>query len=254
MSNKISVVIPVFNGERNLRRTLLSIFHQSYKVDEVIIINDGSEDESRKIIFSWKKKLPIFYFENEENMGVSFTLRKGISLSRGDLIFRIDADDEWRKNHVKNILFLMNNKKRSVLFASRAFYYFPKKEKKTFISKILSDKTIRKELMWDNPLVHSSVAFRKKDYFKTKGYKNFKCAQDYSLFIELLNIGELSFSDKISVNYHVNESSLSRRNNKKCLKERFMNQWRALFLFGSKNKISALIIFPILIIRTILSR
>ena len=96
-------------------------------------------------------------------MGVPFSLRRGISLSKGDIIFRLDCDDEWKKNHVKNILFLISKDKNAVLFASRACYKFPLKRKK-IISKTLSNKTIRKDLMWDNPIVHSSVAFRKEDY------------------------------------------------------------------------------------------
>ena len=108
--------------------------------------------------------------------------------------------------------------------------------------------------MWDNPIVHSTVAFRKEDYFRTMGYSNFICAHDYSLFIELLNIGEFSFSNKLSVNYYVNENSLSRINTNQSLKERFLNQFRALFLFNKDNKIFAFKVFFILIIRTILSK
>tara|TARA_Y100000739_G_scaffold229459_1_gene244256 strand:+ start:1692 stop:2453 length:762 start_codon:yes stop_codon:yes gene_type:complete len=253
MKNNISVIIPVFNGEKYLERTLFSIFNQSLKVNEVLIINDGSNDNSKKIIFSWKKKLPIIYYENDKNMGVPFSLRRGICLSKCDIIFRLDSDDEWKKNHVKNIMMLINKHKNSVLFASRAYYKFPK-NKKVFKSKLLANETIRKDLMWDNPIVHSSVAFRKEDYLRTPGYSNFYCAHDYALFIELLNIGQFSFSSKLSVNYYVNDNSLSRRNNKKCLYERFMNQWRALFLFNSESKLFAMKVFLILIIRTIFSK
>ena len=253
MPNKISVIIPVFNSEKYLERTFISILNQSYQVDEVLIINDGSKDNSKKIIFNWKKKLPIIYFENANNMGVPFSLRKGIALCKGDIVFRIDSDDEWKENHVENILLLMEKKKKAVLFASRACYKFTE-DGRFQISKIISNKTIRKNLMWDNPIVHSSVAFRKEDYFKTCGYMSYKCAHDYSLFIELLNIGQLSFSDKITVNYYLSENSLSRTNSKECLKERFMNQWRALFLYSSQNKLFSLQVFPILLIRTLLSR
>ena len=251
MENKISVLIPVYNGEKYLQRTLLSVFNQSIKVDEVLIINDGSEDNSKKIIFNWKKKLPIIYFENNKNMGVPFSLRRGISLSKGDIIFRLDCDDEWKKNHVKNTIFLIQNNKKSVLFASRAYYIFPKK-KNVQKSKILSNKNIRKDLMWDNPIVHSTVAFRKEDYFRTIGYSNLKCAHDYSLFIELLKIGQFTFSNKLTVNYYVNENSLSRRNLKECLKDRFKNQLRALYLFHKESKIYALKVFLILIVRKLL--
>ena len=251
MENKISVIIPVYNGEKYLQRTLLSVLNQSFKVDEVLIINDGSEDNSKKIIFNWKKKLPIIYFENNKNMGVPFSLRRGISLSKGDIIFRLDCDDEWKKNHVKNTIFLIQNNKKSVLFASRAYYIFPK-NKIVKKSKILSNKNIRKDLMWDNPIVHSTVAFRKEDYFRTIGYSNLKCAHDYSLFIELLKIGQFTFSNKLSVNYYVNENSLSRRNLKECLNDRFKNQWRALYLFNKESKIYAFKVFLILIVRKVL--
>ena len=83
-------------------------------------------------------------------MGVPFSLRKGIYLSKGNIIFRLDSDDEWKKNHVKNIMFLIKKNEKSVLFASRANYKFPKK-RVVQKSKILSNKKIRKDLMWDNP-------------------------------------------------------------------------------------------------------
>ena len=248
MVNKISVIIPVFNGEKYLNRALFSILNQSYKVDEVLIINDGSEDNSKKIILNWKKKLPIAFYENNKNMGVPFSLRKGIYLSKGNIIFRLDCDDEWKKNHVKNIMSLIKKNDSSVLFASRANYKFPKK-RIVQKSKILSNKKIRKDLMWDNPIVHSSVAFRKEDYFMTIGYSNLRCAHDYSLFIELLKIGQFTFSNKLSVNYYVNENSLSRRNLKESLNDRFENQWRALYLFNKENKLYAFRVFLILIFR-----
>ena len=253
MRKKISVIIPVFNGEKYLERAFFSILNQSCKIDEVIILNDGSYDNSKKIIFNWKNKLPIRYYENNKNMGVPFSLRKAIYFSEGDIIFRLDSDDEWKKNHVKNILFLISRDKKAALFASRACYKYPLKRKK-IISRTLSNETIRKDLMWDNPIVHSSVAFRKEDYFKTSGYMNYKVAHDYSLFIELLNVGKLSFSEKISVNYYIHQNSLSRKKIKQSLSERFMNQWKALFLFKSQHKLYALKVLPILLIRTILSK
>ena len=83
---------------------------------------------------------------------------------------------------------------------------------------------------------------------------NYKVAHDYGLFIELLRIGELSFSKKVSVNYYVNNNSLSKRNNKESLKERLINQWRAIYLFKSESKLLALKILPILLIRTIFKK
>ena len=87
----------------------------------------------------------------------------------------------------------------------------------------------------------------------TIGYSNLRCAHDYSLFIELLNIGQFTFSNKLSVNYYVNKNSLSRRNLRESLNDRFVNQWRALSLFNKENKLYAFKVFLILIVRKVFS-
>lgn len=88
----VSVVMPVYNSEEYLRRAMESVFKQSYKNYEFIIIDDGSTDTSLDIINEYKDKIIYFY---QDNSGVSAARNKGIGLSKGELIAFLDSDDLW---------------------------------------------------------------------------------------------------------------------------------------------------------------
>lgn len=88
----ITVLMPVYNAERYLRQSIESILTQSYQSFEFLIINDGSTDNSEKIINSYKDER-IRYIKNEKNLKLIATLNKGIDLAQGDYIARMDADD-----------------------------------------------------------------------------------------------------------------------------------------------------------------
>jgi glycosyltransferase involved in cell wall biosynthesis len=88
----ISVLMPVYNGERFLKEAIESILKQSYTNFEFIIINDGSTDLTEKIILEFSDKR-IVYIKNEANLKLIKTLNKGIDLANGKYIARMDADD-----------------------------------------------------------------------------------------------------------------------------------------------------------------
>lgn len=89
---KISVIMPVYNGEAYLREAIDSILGQTYTDFEFIIIDDGSTDSSPEIVRSYEDSRIRFY-QNEHNMGVAATLNRGLDLATGEYIARMDADD-----------------------------------------------------------------------------------------------------------------------------------------------------------------
>ena len=91
-SPTISVVMPVYNGEKYLVEAIDSILNQTFKNFEFIIINDGSTDDTEKIILSYKEQR-IIYVKNEVNLKLIKTLNKGIDIAQGKYIARMDADD-----------------------------------------------------------------------------------------------------------------------------------------------------------------
>ncbi len=82
----------VYNCEKYLKEAIESILNQTFSDFEFLIINDASIDNSDDIILSYKDER-IKYVKNEENLGVSRTLNKGIQIARGTYIARMDSDD-----------------------------------------------------------------------------------------------------------------------------------------------------------------
>ena len=95
MKDLISIIIPCFNASQTISRTLKSLREQDYKKLEVIIINDGSTDNSLEIISKYQQfdnRIKVF---SQKNMGVSVARNKGLELANGDYIIFLDADDNY---------------------------------------------------------------------------------------------------------------------------------------------------------------
>lgn len=89
---RISVVIPVYNGARYLRETLDSVFGQTLQAHEVIIVDDGSSDQSPEILRAFGDRLQVY---RQENQGVAAARNAGLTHVTGDAIAFLDQDDLW---------------------------------------------------------------------------------------------------------------------------------------------------------------
>jgi glycosyltransferase involved in cell wall biosynthesis len=104
----ISVVIPLYNKDYSVERCLASILNQTTLPSEVIIVNDGSTDDSlekvNKVIESVRGNYPLFILKDQSNQGVSAARNNGISLASSDYIALLDADDEWYPGFIEKML------------------------------------------------------------------------------------------------------------------------------------------------------
>lgn len=111
---KTSVALCTYNGELYLFKQLESILLQKPGIDEIIICDDNSTDDTFNIIMGFKEKHPqlIRFYQNENRLGAVKNFEKAIKLTTGDLIFLSDQDDIWCENKVKIIMnyFILNNK------------------------------------------------------------------------------------------------------------------------------------------------
>jgi glycosyltransferase involved in cell wall biosynthesis len=99
-----SVVIPVFNKESSIARALDSVLSQALLPEEVIVINDGSTDDTFKVINNYlHKNKKIIKVVDQNNQGVSIARNNGISIAKNNYIALLDADDEWLPCHLLNI-------------------------------------------------------------------------------------------------------------------------------------------------------
>jgi glycosyltransferase involved in cell wall biosynthesis len=113
--NKISVAMCTYNGEKYLNGQLTSIISQSYLPDEIVICDDGSSDDTIKIIenFINKTKINIRLYQNTKNLGSTKNFEKAINLCNGDIIILSDQDDIWYKSKLE-IIYKVFQKKNNI--------------------------------------------------------------------------------------------------------------------------------------------
>jgi len=116
MNSIVSLIIPVYNAEKSIECCVISILEQTYNHIEVIIVNDGSTDNSEEIIYSMSKLNDNIKYVKQENSGVSVARNHGISVSSGDYIMFVDSDDWLEKDCVEKMV--------NVLEATNSDYCF----------------------------------------------------------------------------------------------------------------------------------
>ena len=109
---KLSIVVPVYNVERYVRKCILSIINQDdeiFKSLELIIINDGTKDKSVEQIQDLADKFENIKLVNQENLGLSMARNNGMKIAKGDYVWFVDSDDWISRNAVKTIMPYLDN-------------------------------------------------------------------------------------------------------------------------------------------------
>jgi glycosyltransferase involved in cell wall biosynthesis len=182
--------MPVYNAERYLREAIDSILNQTLDDFEFIIVNDGSQDSSEQIILSYDDHR-IRYLCNEKNKGLVFTLNKAVTAANGTFIARMDADD----------ISLPTRLEKQVKYLQRQQVHFVV----TTVSQINTDgaslqpwkddmenitsKEIKDFLKTDNCIAHPTVLGYAHIFKKYPYHHNQKYAEDYDLWLRLVNSG-----------------------------------------------------------------
>ena len=184
----VTVLMPVYNGEKYLVESIESVLNQTYKNFELLIIDDFSNDQSVKIIKSFNDKR-IQIIQNPKNLGQSITMNIGLQLARGIYIARLDQDDLCQKERLKKQLeFLLKydysivgswvikiNKNSKII----GYYHHP-----------TNNEEIVNAMGINSALAHSSVMMRKKDILSIGGYsEKYKIVMDWDLWIRAIKHG-----------------------------------------------------------------
>ena len=183
---KVSVVMPVHNGERYLRQAMDSIIGQSYKHFEFLIVDDGSVDGTRAILEGYNDSR-IKIIRNNKSEGLTKALNKGIRMASGKYVARQDADDiSLPRRFEMQVIFLEKHPDYGMVGSS----YFQIDENAKILSQInvLSEDTqIRESIMAQNCFAHGSVMMRKDTFEEVGSYdERFKFAQDYDLWLRII--------------------------------------------------------------------
>lgn len=113
---EVSVVIPMYNSEKTIERSLDSVINQTYQGNiEIIVVNDGSKDNSLKMVEEYRKNLKKINIKIEiidkKNGGVSSARNTGLKKANGEYIALLDSDDEWLEKKLKIQMDILRNNK-----------------------------------------------------------------------------------------------------------------------------------------------
>lgn len=208
----ISVVLPLYNGEKYISSAIESILSQSFNEFELIVLDDGSTDDSLAIVERHAKKDKRIKVISRKNKGLPATLNEAISVARGWLIARMDQDDLSMSNRLECQYEFMCQHPEVVALGSSAT--FIDKNGSSICNYIPpSDDAALRDSFPNSPFVHPSVVFRKDAFFEAGKYpEHMKLGgEDVVLFGRLAKLGELrNLSDPL-INYRLVPGSMSRK-------------------------------------------
>lgn len=182
-SPKISVILPVFNGMPYLPSAINSILSQTYKNLEVIVINDGSTDDSLKYLKTLKDKR-VKIITDKSNMGLAYSLNIGLKNAKGEYIARMDSDDISHKMRIKKQLVFLIENDQIDLCGSWVVVINEKNQKIGLKKTPLTHQKIVESLDWHSPIIHPTFFAKREFYRSLNGYRQtFDYAEDYDLLI-----------------------------------------------------------------------
>lgn len=255
-NKKISIIIPIYNAELYIRRCLESLINQTYKNIEVVCVNDGSIDNSLKILEEYTNKDGRIVIINQKNKGVSSARNIGIKKSSGDIITFIDVDDWIEYDYIELVMKFYNENNCDML---KTNYMISDGNNKNFVysysehsKKISNDEMLKilscdqffncvwgtfydaKTLKNDEIVFDENIIFAEDLLFQSICYRNFK------------NIYWLNCP---KYNYFVNLNGACRSNNTKHLIKKCQDAYYVysyIYSLGNYKKTIYKIMYPII--------
>lgn len=237
MQPLVTVLMPVYNGQSYLREAIQSILEQTYINFELLIMDDGSTDQSAEIVKSYRDKR-IKLYQSEKNEGISKTLNKGIKLSRGQYIARMDSDDISHPDRfMHQVTFLEEHPEIGVLGSGIENLKDNRTGKKKQWPE--SDAEIKINLLFQNPFFHSTVMVRRSLMNDIRYPENMRYAQDFGLWVSLAPCTHFANLLNAMVQYRTHSGQITKtkaneqRNNARMIREVYL---KSLFPECTENE------------------
>ena len=205
----ISVIMSVYNDEKNIDKSIKSIMSQTYKNLELHILDDGSDDKTWKIINKYKTEYQnIFIYRNKNNLGLTKSLNYLVNQTNGEIIARHDSDDLSHPERIEKQLNIMT--KYNLDFCTTRAQIIQNNKITPKFSYYIPKKIVVK---YKNPFIHGTLMIKKRVIINIGMYdENFYYSQDYKLMTDLLNINskykilrtpyyKLNFENNISTKF-----------------------------------------------------
>ena len=203
MNELVSVVIPTHNRRESLSIAIDSVLKQSYKDIEIIVISDGSTDDTNEYMNQFVGDPKIVFLKNEKPMGANYCRNMGIEASKGNYIAFLDDDDEWYPDKIQSqISLLKDNDECAICFTGKECFYYFDKATITYISSPSSSSDPTDILVGNYIGTNSSVLIKKVALVEEKYDLNLPALQDWDLWIRILKNNKSCYVNKPLVKYN----------------------------------------------------
>lgn len=208
----VSVIIPAFNSSKFIASTIKSVLQQSYSRIEIIVIDDGSTDNTAKILKKLNSKKTRYFYQ--KNKGLSFSRNRGLQLAQGKYIAFMDHDDFWYPDKIEKQLDIFRKKRKVGLVYTDGFitnlqgkvYQRFFSLQKPYKGKVTIDLINGNVIPWSSVMIRHNILapfppFRKQLYI----------AEDYDFLLRVSLKTEFDYVDKPLIRYQRHETNLSKK-------------------------------------------
>lgn len=214
-AQKVSVIIPTYNRAHSIGNSIQSVLYQTWQDFEIIIVDDGSTDNTRQVVESFTDDR-IRYICLEQNGGVSHARNIGIKMAEGEYIAFLDSDDEWMSEKLEKQMTVMLRESEMV----GVIYCRMRGTKKDGTILVIPELEKPVEELQGNiffPLLEENVIgtpamlVRKQCLEQTGGFdEKLKCLEDWELILRIAEKWEIGFVDDILVEIHFSDGGVSK--------------------------------------------
>jgi glycosyltransferase involved in cell wall biosynthesis len=197
----ISVVIPAYNAARFLPRCLESVFAQTLKPDEIIVVDDGSTDNTAALAAELGAKVITC-----RNSGISAARNTGIRNASSDWIAFLDVDDVWEPDKLERQVACIQSDTVLVYTGIRCFDDYGGRGVKSAID----PDSARKMLRYLNPITPSTVIARREIFMRNGGFReDIRACEDWEMWVRMQKLGNFKALDYPLTGYYISPDSLS---------------------------------------------
>lgn len=207
---KVSVVMPAYNAERYVKESVVSILQQTLTDIELIIVDDGSTDNTPSILRRLAASDSRIRLITQSNAGVTVSLNRGVAAARSDIIARMDADDVSLPDRLQVEYDYISSHSDTVLVGTDYNIINMSGDILSRVHVPNEDEDLRTLLRLNSPFAHGSVMYRKADFEHAGGYrKDGGSAEDYDLWVRLAGIGTIYVIPKALFLWRLGDSNIT---------------------------------------------
>ena len=216
---KISVIIPTYNREDYISETIQSVLNQTYKDFEIIVIDDGSTDNTKKRLEPYLSKIKLIEQRNHER---AVSRNKGVKNSSGEYIAFLDSDDLWAKDKLEKQVEVLDNKRDTILVYGQCLRVNEKSKKIKTAKRQTKGYSgfVFEKLLFRNFIISPTPLIRRQDFEKTSGFETkYIPYEDWEYWIRFSLLGKFHFLQDPLAYYRIHPQQSVKLTNAKKIEE-----------------------------------